>query len=35
MLETLGMILDVIQIVLTGAIVVLLYKKIREEDSEE
>lgn len=35
MLETLGMILDVVQIVLTAILVVLLYKKVKEEDSEE
>ena len=35
MLETIGIILDVIQIVLTGALVVLLYKRTKEEDSEE
>lgn len=35
MLETLGVILDVVQTVLAVIVVVLLYKKVKEEDSEE
>lgn len=35
MLETLGMVLDIVQIVLMGIIVVLLYKRAKEDDNEE
>lgn len=35
MLETLGIALDVVQIVLIAVVVALLYKKVKEEDSDE
>lgn len=35
MLETLGIALDVVQIVLIAVVVALLYKKVKEEDRDE
>ena len=35
MLEALGIVLDIAQIVLTAVVVVLLYKKVKEDNDEE
>lgn len=34
MLETLGMVLDLVQIILSAILIVLLYKKIKSDDEE-
>lgn len=34
MLETIGMVLDFVQIILSATLIVLLYKKIKSDDEE-